>query len=76
MKNMTDSTIHIKTLLSIMNIYNPTQKFYAIKAIRFEYKWMSNKVAEAMVDSYFNFVKDLQDIQKEPVSWLQEDDNA
>jgi len=54
-----------------MDIYNPTQKLYAIKAIRFEYKWMSSKVAEAMFNSYLNFVKSLQDIQKE-----QEDDNA
>jgi len=53
-----------------MDIYNPTQKLYAIKAIRFEYKWMSSKVAEAMFDSYLNFVKSLQDVQE------QEDDNA
>jgi len=64
-EEMVDSTIHIKTFVDIMDIYNPTQKPYAIKAIRFEYKWMSNKVAEAMVDSYFNFIERLQNNQKE-----------
>jgi len=64
-EEMADSTIHVATFAEIMGIYYPTQKPYAIKAIRFEYKWMSLAVAEAMVDCYFNFVKRLQDIQKE-----------
>jgi len=64
-EEMADPTIHIKTFVEIMDIYNPTQKPYAIKAVRFEYKWMSNKVAEAMVDSYFNFIERLQNNQKE-----------
>jgi len=64
-EEMDNSTIHVATFTEIMGIYYPIQKPYAIKAIRFEYKWMSLAVAEAMVDCYFNFVKRLQDIQKE-----------
>jgi len=61
---MADSTIHIKTFVDIMDIYNPTQKPYAIKAVRFEYKWMSLEVAEEMVDSYLTFVKSLQNAER------------